>query len=128
MSGPRKCDQQALKRLARYLIGKPRAVYVYEWGHKKTNNELRVQSGSDWAGNRSTRKSTSGGTVRWGKGVLKTWSKDQSVIATSSGEAELYALNRAAAEALGIQSLAKDLGIELSICIEIDALTTMGII
>ena len=59
---------------------------------------------------------------------MKSWSKDQSTIATSSGEAELYALNKAASEAMGIQSIATDLGIKTSITLEVDALATMGII
>jgi len=50
------------------------------------------------------------------------------VIATSSGEAELYALNRVASESLGIQSVLKDLGYEATITIEIDAKATMGMV
>ena len=63
-----------------------------------------------------------------GKHALKTWGKDQSVVAMSSGEAELYAANYGAAQALGMQSMAKDLGIEMTIELLIDAKATMGII
>ena len=49
-----------------------------------------------------------------GGGALKSWSSTQATIATSSGEAELYALAKAAAEGLGIQALAADLGWQLS--------------
>ena len=43
-------------------------------------------------------------------GILKTWSSTQASIAQSSGEAEYYALVRAASEALGMQSIMRDLG------------------
>ena len=45
-----------------------------------------------------------------------------------SGEAELYALNKAASEALGIQAVAADLGIQLAITIKVDTLATIGMI
>ena len=63
-----------------------------------------------------------------GSHVLKTWSKDQSVLALSSGEAELYAANYGGAQALGMRSMAKDLGVNLEIDLLIDAQATMGII
>ena len=75
-----------------------------------------------------TRKSTSGGVLRLGSHLIKSWSKDQHVIATSSGEAELYAVNKVASESLGIQSILRDLGYKADITIEIDAKATLGMI
>ena len=43
-------------------------------------------------------------------GMVKSWSSMQTTVAQSSGEAEYYAMVRAAAEALGLQSIMKDLG------------------
>ena len=63
-----------------------------------------------------------------GSHVVKSWSKDQGCVATSSGEAELYAATKAASESLGLQSALIDLGIKLSICLEIDAKATVGIV
>ena len=63
-----------------------------------------------------------------GDHALKTWSKDQSVVALSSGEAELYAANYGAAQALGLKSMANDLGLKFKISLLIDAQATMGII
>ena len=54
-----------------------------------------------------------GGCIMMGSHILKGWSKTQSLIALSSGESELYATLRAASEGLGIQSIAKDVGIDL---------------
>ena len=58
--------------------------------------------------------------------MIKTWSKTQTVIATSSGEAELYAAVKGAAELLGVQSLAKDFGIDLKVELRVDANATIG--
>ena len=70
---------------------------------------MLVYSDSDWAGCLRTRNSTSGGVGLPG-GILKTWSSTQASIAQSSGDAEYYALVRAASEALGMQSIMHDLG------------------
>ena len=66
---------------------------------------------SEWAGDRDTRKSTSGGIVRLGSHCIKTWSSTQSSPALSSCEAEYYALVDGATRALGIQEAARELGI-----------------
>ena len=71
---------------------------------------MLVYSDSDWAGCLRTRKSTSGGALTFQGGILKTWSGTQASIAQSSGEAEYYTLVRAASEALGMQSLMRDMG------------------
>ena len=63
-----------------------------------------------------------------GAHTLKTWSRTQSLIALSSGESELYATLRAAAEALGIISIMKDLGYTVSGEIWSDASAALGII
>ena len=63
-----------------------------------------------------------------GRHVLKGWSKTQSLIALSSGESELYATLRAAAEALGIMSMMKDLGYSVKGEVWSDASAALGII
>ena len=44
-----------------------------------------------------------------GKGIVKRWLKTQSTIALSPGEAELTGIGAGMAQALGLQSLAKDM-------------------
>ena len=56
-----------------------------------------------------------------GNGVVKTWSNTQTTIAQSSGEAEYYALVRAAAEGLGMQSIMHDLGWKMRIRLWVDS-------
>ena len=63
-----------------------------------------------------------------GRHLIRSWCKDQSVIALSSGEAELYAANYGAAQVMGLRSMAVDLGIEFSLDLLIDASAAMGII
>ena len=64
-----------------------------------------------------------------GAHTLKTWATNQAVLALSSGEAEYYAIVKAASVAMGIRSLAADLGItcECPIAIKSDASAAIGI-
>ena len=52
---------------------------------------------------------------------MKSWSNRQATVATSSGEAEYYAIVKAASEALGIEALARDLGWKAKIQILVDS-------
>ena len=69
----------------------------------KALTKMTVQSGIDCAGERKTRKSVSSGNIRFGHHLLRSWRKDQSVIALSSGEAELHAACMAAQQAMGTE-------------------------
>ena len=93
------------------------------WGGDGKEN-ITVQSDSDWAGQKGTRKSVSGGAAYMFGVLVKSWSKEQTVIALSSGEAELYAANRAAREGLGLQTMAKEFGYTMPITVQIDASAT----
>eukprot|EP00972_Heterocapsa_arctica_P052769 7767394-Heterocapsa_arctica.AAC.1 len=59
--------------------------------------QIEVMVDASWA-NAADRKSTSGGVLRLQGFLLSTWSRKQSVIAQSSCEAELLALNAGAVE------------------------------
>ena len=63
----------------------------------------------------------------WNDAVLKTWSRTQHLIALSSGESELAAVTKAAAEALGVQSVLRDFGRKVKIEIHSDATAAIGI-
>jgi hypothetical protein len=62
-----------------------------------------------------------------GKHVIKTWSTTQSIIALSSGEAELYALVKGASQSLGLVSLAGDFGREMGARIWSDSSAAIAI-
>ena len=126
MAAPVNRDWLLLKRLARYLLGAPRSITHYCWQNKPTSVQVYVDS--DWAGCKTTARSTSGGAAQCGWHSIKTWSTTQTVVALSSGEAELYSLTKGAAQALGIMSMANDLGVKLEGMINTDASATLGII
>ena len=63
-----------------------------------------------------------------GKHLVKSFSKQQKVVALSSAEAETYALVLASCETLGIQTYAADLGISLRPEMFADASAALGII
>jgi hypothetical protein len=108
MAQPRKRHWRALKRLARYLKGKPITVFEYRW--QTESGEIEGYTDSDWAGCRHTSKSTSGGAMMLGQHCVKTWSSTQKSITLSSGEAELVAMVKMSSEVLGLIQLAKDWG------------------
>jgi len=124
MSAPRAGDLHALSRVARYLAGAGRVVYEYPWQRCPV---LRAYTDSDFAGCVATRRSTSGGAVLLGGHLLKHWASTQKKITLSSGEAELGAVVRGFSEVLGIQSVARDLGAELSPEVHADSSAAIGI-
>ena len=87
-----------------------------------------VFSDSDWAGCRATRKSTSGGGAVLGSHLVKSWARNQATVATSSGEAELYAAIKGSSELLGVQSLAADFGRKITAELKVDAKATIGML
>jgi hypothetical protein len=125
LSSPDENDWQKLKRAARYLINTPRLVMQFPW--QPLGDTLTVYTDADHAGCLRTRKSTSGGVIVWNKALLKAWSRTQSLIALSSGESELAAVTKAAAEALGIKSVLSDFGTKVKIEIHSDATAAIGI-
>ena len=62
-----------------------------------------------------------------GSHAIKTWSSTQDVIATSSGEAEYYALVKCGSQALGLGAMMQDLGIEFRTHLKTDASAAQGI-
>lgn len=124
MSTPKQSHMEKLVRIAKCLRGRPRYVIVFK---PKNVFAINAYGDSDHAGELDSRKSTSGGLVCLGNHAIKAWSSTQSVIAFSSGEAELYALNKAAAQAMGLRSLHNDMGISLEIRLHTDATTGRAI-
>ena len=62
-----------------------------------------------------------------GTHTLKHWATTQSTIALSSGEAELTGLVKGASHGLGMQSVARDLGVDLGLHLRSDATAAIGI-
>ena len=125
MANPTLDGWEVLKRIGRYLKANPRMVQKFEWTGWDT--ELQGYADSDWAGDKSNYKSTSGGALMWGPHALKTWATSQSTIALSSGEAELYAMMKAAVQIKGMMSLAKDFEADLKGVVRSDSSAAIGI-
>ena len=126
MANPTIGDTVRLKRILRYLKGRPRVINRYKWQDPQTH--IRGMCDSDWAGCCRTRKSTSGGVLMYGTHLLAHWSSTQSVIALSSAEAELNSMVKMASESLGVRNLLRCLHREKGIVIETDSTAASGIV
>jgi hypothetical protein len=62
MSSPKEGDDMLIKRIVRYLQGKPQVAIHY--GFQDSGQAVIVLTDSDWAGCVETRRSTSGGVVK----------------------------------------------------------------
>ena len=60
--------------------------------------------------------------------VINTWSTTQSTIALPSGEAELYAITKAACQCMGMASMGLDFGYRLIAGIMTDSSAAMGMV
>ena len=125
MAKPTLRDMERVKRIGRYLAGKPRARCWFCW---QQSGELDVYSDADWGGDKATRRSVSAGVIMRGGHCLKTWTKKQQVVSLSSAESELYGAVKAASERLGVQSLEKDLGMTCGLNLHLDASATMCLV
>ena len=108
-----------LKRLGRFLRCKQR--YVIKFTPQKKVYAVNAFADSDKAGDKTSRKSPSGGVLALGDHILKTWSKNQSIIVLSGGEAELYAINYVASGAIGLKSLLHEMGVDVDIRLSTDS-------
>jgi hypothetical protein len=125
MQEPTNLDETALKRMARFMDGAPRVVWLFPW--QKQVRHLDTWCDSNHAGCLRTRKSVSGGAVMIGTATCHTYSKSQAVIALSSGEAEYYGLVSAVSTSFGVQSALKDWGWKLGVRVMMDASTGIAI-
>eukprot|EP00972_Heterocapsa_arctica_P000082 12574-Heterocapsa_arctica.AAC.1 len=62
-------DFEILTRVGRYFITRPRAACLYKC--QNSSNNVWVCTDSDWAGDKKTRRSTTGGCMWHGAHVLK---------------------------------------------------------
>ena len=116
-----------LKRIVRYLKGAPSAKRLIEI--ITLSKFLNVYTDSDWAGQATTCKSTSGGVVQWGNATLTARSRTQQTASLSSAEAELYALTTGVAEGMVTKHLLQELGHEVNLMNHVDSQSakSMGI-
>ena len=113
LAHPTREDQARLKHLLRYLKGTLHYIFVLaiKVALSSLTIEIICQCDSDWAGDLRTRKSTSGFLLSIFGLCFHFGSRTQAIHAMSSGEAELYAIGTATAEALRVRSFLTELKI-----------------
>ena len=113
-----------IKRALRFLRGSPTCTWNFEW-----QDQVRVLTGfsdSDWAGCARTRRSTSGGGIMVGSHLLTHWSRTQSCVALSSGEAELNGMLKCASEGLMLKYLMSEIGLNMDLHLRGDSSAAQG--
>ena len=108
-SQPTRGSMRALKRVGRYLLRVPVAWQLSPAGGIG-DKALLGFADADWAGDKVTRRSVSGGVIMQNGGFLTGWSKKQRSIALSSWESELFAAISVGTRCLGVNAELADLG------------------
>ena len=119
MKEPTVSSMLKLKRIARYLIGKPRLVWQYKDQPETTFLDMYVDT--DDAGCKKTRKSTSSGKLMIGKHLIKTYSSTQADVGLSSGESEFYGIVKGGSASIGMKALIADYGKVINVRIHTDS-------
>ena len=126
MAKPTLGHWKKMKRIGRYLVGRPRSITKFPWQEKV--KVVQVFSDSDWAGCKRTAKSTSGGAVMRGKHNLKSWSSTQRSITLSSAEAELVAAVKASTELIGVLQMSADWDMTSEGEVMVDSSAALGVV
>ncbi|GJW67873.1 putative ribonuclease H-like domain-containing protein [Tanacetum coccineum] len=123
---PKTSHLLAVKRIFRYLKGKPSLGL---WYSKDSLLELITYTDSDYAGATLDRKSTTGGCQFLGNRLISWQCKKQTVVATSTTEAEYVAAANCCGQVLWIQNQLLDYGYNfMNTVIYIDNTSTICII
>ncbi|GJU57407.1 putative ribonuclease H-like domain-containing protein [Tanacetum coccineum] len=123
---PKTSHLLAVKRIFRYLKGKPTLGL---WYSRDSPFELVAYTDSDYAGATQDRKSTTGGCQFLGNRLISWQCKKQTVVATSTTEAEYVAAASCCGQVLWIQNQLLDYGYNfMNTMIHIDNNSTICII
>ncbi|GJX79161.1 putative ribonuclease H-like domain-containing protein [Tanacetum coccineum] len=104
---PKTSHLSAVKRIFRYLKGKPKLGL---WYPRVSSFDLESYSDSDYAGANLDRKSTTGGCQFLGRRLISWQCKKQTIVATSTTEAEYVATASCCGQVLWIQNQMLDYG------------------
>nr|GEZ64951.1 putative ribonuclease H-like domain-containing protein [Tanacetum cinerariifolium] len=104
---PKECYLHAVKRIFRYLKGHPKLGL---WYRKDSPFDLVAYSDSDYGGASQDHKSTIGGCQFLGRRLISWQCKKQTIIATSTTEAEYVAAASCCGQVLWIQNQLLDYG------------------
>nr|GEW55288.1 hypothetical protein [Tanacetum cinerariifolium] len=104
---PKECHLHAVKRIFRYLKGHPKLGL---WYLEASSFDLVAYSDSDYGGASQDRKSTTGGSQFLGRRLISWQCKKQTIVATSTTEAEYVAAASCCGQVLWIQNQLLDYG------------------
>ncbi|GJV50374.1 putative ribonuclease H-like domain-containing protein [Tanacetum coccineum] len=104
---PLTSNLNAVKKIFKYLKGQPKLGL---WYPRDSPFVLEAYSDSDYAGSNGDRKSTTGGCQFLGRRLISWQCKKQTVVATSSTEAEYVAAAHCCGQVLWIENQLLDYG------------------
>ena len=129
-SRPTRRSMNKLRRVVRYLLRFPCLQYTFKLQLPPAWAD--AFGDSDWAGSTAPgsekRRSTTAVVERLGSCVVDTCSVTQHTIALSSAEAELYALNRAAAGGLQTRHFLQECGLDVGLRVWSDSSACRGVV
>ncbi|GKD26900.1 putative ribonuclease H-like domain-containing protein [Tanacetum coccineum] len=123
---PKSSHLNAVKRIFKYLKGKPNLGL---WYPRESSFDLEAFSDSDYVGANLDRKSTTGGCQFLGSRLISWQCKKQTIVATSTTEAEYVAAASCCGQVLWIQNQMLDYGFNfMNTKIHIDNESTICIV
>ncbi|GJU82252.1 putative ribonuclease H-like domain-containing protein [Tanacetum coccineum] len=123
---PKTSHLNAVKRIFKYLKGKPNLGL---WYPRESSFDLEAFSDSDYVGANLDRKSTTGGCQFLGSRLISWQCKKQTIVATSTTEAEYVAATSCCGQVLWIQNQMLDYGFNfMNTKIHIDNESTICIV
>ncbi|GJU93020.1 putative ribonuclease H-like domain-containing protein [Tanacetum coccineum] len=123
---PKTSHLNAVKRIFKYLKGKPNLSL---WYPRESSFDLKAFSDSDYTGANLDRKCTTGGCQIFGSRLISWQCKKQTIVATSTTEAEYVAAASCCGQVLWIQNQMLDYGFNfMNTKIHIDNESTICIV
>ncbi|KAJ0541144.1 putative RNA-directed DNA polymerase [Helianthus annuus] len=110
-ANPKESHMKAVKRIIRYLKGKPKLGL---WYPADSDLTFVAYTDSDFGGCKSNRKSTTGGCQFLGGRIVSWQCKKQSCVSTSTCEAEYIAAGSCCSQVLWIQQQMRDYGLDFT--------------
>ncbi|GJU05700.1 putative ribonuclease H-like domain-containing protein [Tanacetum coccineum] len=104
---PKTSHLNAMKRIFKYLKGKP---HLGLWHPRESPFDMEAFSDSDYSGSNLDRKSTTGGCQFLGQRLISWQCKKQTIVATSTTEAEYVAAANCCGQVLWVQNQLLDYG------------------
>ena len=111
VASPTQAHLESAKHVLRYLARDPAAglIFPFVTPARRSNWELKVFSDADFAGDKTSSKSTTGVLVQYNRCAIMWLSKLQPIVAKSTCEAEYVAADTAVTEIMWLRKLAADL-------------------